>query len=175
VIRRELPILLCAAVGAVAQPLHAPVIPTPAEQQAKLAHLRTNLDDYRQHPPDLTCIQRTLIVKGTEALLNSGHFSGGVTVDVGPRPPNEPHGFPTSFDVAPIIDELLASDAKFTYGWAMVRKKPLEVYRYRRDSDSGLQQANVYTDPDSGGIFRIVFQGFNTPASAQLFCQAEPK
>lgn len=168
-IRRALPILFCVTVGAVAQP-----VPTPAEQQAKLAQLRANLADYRQHPPDLTCTQPTVNVNGSEALLDSPHFSGAVTVDLGP-PRNEAGGFAASFELQPILDDLLAADAKFTYGRATVRRKRVEVYRYCAQSDNGLRHASVYTDPDSGAIFRLVLYGFNTPASAQLFCHAEPK
>ena len=167
---RALPILFCAAVSATAQP----PLPTPAERQAKLAHLRANLADYRQHPIELTCTQPTVNVNGSEALLDSPHFSGAVTIDLGP-PKREPGGFAASFEIEPIIDDLLAPDAKFTYGRATVRRKRVEVYRYREQSDSGLRRASVYTDPDSGAIFRLVLHGFNTPASAQLFCQAQPK
>jgi hypothetical protein len=166
--------LFCVAVGAGAQAPHAPALPTPAEQQAKLAQLRANLAEYRQHPLDLTCIQPTLNVNGSEALLDSPHFAGAVTIDLGPRK-NQPGGFAANFEIEPILDDLLAPDAQFTYGRATVRRKRVEVYRYSEQSESGLRHASVYTDPDSGVIFRIVLYGFNTPASAQLFCQAQPK
>jgi hypothetical protein len=111
-------------------------------------------------------------VNGTEAVQASPQLRSTVEVNLGsPRPVRG--GIATSFAVEPPIRELLTPGVQFSTGWALVDRKRAAVYRYVRQSGGGAQRASIYADRESGAISRIIFEGFNRPEHAPIFCQTE--
>jgi hypothetical protein len=160
--------LFCLGVGAAAQAREGREPPTLIEQQKMLAHL----DDYLRHPPDFVCTQQTVDVNGTEAVQASRQLRSIVTVYLRPAGP-KPGGIATGMAVEPLLRELLSPGLDFRRGWALVGREMVAVYRYRRQSDGGLQGASIYADHSSGLISKIVFEGFNRPEHQPISCRAE--
>jgi hypothetical protein len=167
---RHSPLLiwLCVVTGAGAQTRHEVEPPTPAEQREMLAHLT----DYVEHPLQLVCTRQTMNVNGAEAVQASPQLRSTVEVNLGPPRPVR-GGIATSFAVEPLMRELLTPGVQFSTGWALVDRKRVAVYRYRRQSDGGAQWASIYADRESGAISKIIFEGFNRPEHAPIFCQTE--